>query len=77
MSTTRSPECNAIAQKIWQFCGQNNIWITCAYISGSENIFPDIESSKQYKNAEWMLNPILPGLLNTLRTWGGGILSPS
>ena len=25
MGTTHSPECNAIAQKIWQFCKQNNI----------------------------------------------------
>ena len=56
MGITHCPECNTIAQKIWQFCRQNNICITCAYIPGSENIFPDIESRKQYKNAKWMLN---------------------
>ena len=58
MGTTRSPECNTITQKIWQFCRENNIWITCAYIPGSENIFPDIESRKQYKmlNGCWIGN---------------------
>ena len=46
MGAMRSPECNAIPKKIWQFCRQNSIWITCAYIPGPENIFPDTESSK-------------------------------
>ena len=31
-----------------------------------------------FYNVEWLkINPILPGLLNTLQTWGGRILPPS
>ena len=56
IGTTRCPECNAIAQEIWYSCRKNNIWITCAYIPGPEIIFPNIETGKQYKNVEWMLN---------------------
>ena len=56
MGTTRSPECNIIAQKIWKFCKQHNTWITCAHIPGVENVQSDYESRKEYRQAEWMLN---------------------
>ena len=56
MGTTRSRECNRVAQQIWKFCQQHNIWVTCAHIPGVENFEADFESRKQYKQAEWMLN---------------------
>ena len=33
--------------------------------------------SSFYKQSVKVINPILPGLLNTFRTWGGQILPPS
>ena len=56
MGTSHSYECNSIAQNIWSFCRQQQIWITCAHIPGSENVIPDLGSRKTYKHAEWMLS---------------------
>ena len=56
MGSTRSPSCNIMAQKIWKFCLQNHIYITCAHIPGVDNVIPDKESRKIYKQAEWMLD---------------------
>ena len=57
MGTVRSPQCNFIAKLIWNFCREWGIWITCAHIPGVCNVEPDFESRKQYKQAEWKLNP--------------------
>ena len=59
MGTVRSPQCNALAKIIWEFCKEGNIWITCAHIPGIENVESDLESRKEYKQAEWQLNPII------------------
>ena len=56
MGTTKSPQCNNIAQTIWDFCKTHDIWITCAHIPGVHNVEPDFESRKEYRQAEWMLN---------------------
>ena len=56
MGTTKSIECNDMAKKIWSFCRERNILITCTYIPGKENIVADRESRREYKQAEWMLN---------------------
>ena len=56
MGTTRSPACNAVAQRIWNHCKQHHIWITCAHIPGAQNVQSDYESRKVYRQAEWMLN---------------------
>ena len=56
MGSTRSLACNLMAQKIWNFCLQNNIYITSAHIPGVENVVPDKESRTEYKQAEWMLD---------------------
>ena len=59
MGTVRSEKCNFLAQEIWAFCQSKGIWISCAHIPGSLNSFSDFESRKEYKQAEWMLNPDL------------------
>ena len=56
MGTTRSKPCNDLAKKIWEFCRDNMIYITCAHIPGVENIVADQESRREYKQGEWMLN---------------------
>ena len=55
MGTTHSVECNQAAQKIWNFCRSQDIWITCAHIPGKNNVESDFESRRPYRQAEWML----------------------
>jgi len=57
MGTSKSVTCNLICQNIWQLCKSNNLWITCAHIPGSKNVLADLESRRNYKDSEWMLNP--------------------
>ena len=56
MGSTHSTECNSTAQLIWQFCTKHDIWLTCAFLSCSQNEGADVESHKKYWDAEWMLN---------------------
>ena len=56
MGTMRSPDCNTVAQYIWQFCKIHNLWIICAHIPGAENVESDFELRKEYRQAEWMLS---------------------
>ena len=56
MGTCRSMECNYMAQQIWEFCRDNEIFITCSHIPGIENTTADEESRREYKQGEWMLN---------------------
>lgn len=56
MGSTKSPECNEVAQKIWIFCQKYGIFLTCTHIPGKDNVIADFESRKTYRDAEWMLN---------------------
>ena len=56
MGTTKSPACNTKAKEIWEFCKENDMFITCAHIPGIENVVADRESRKEHKQSEWMLN---------------------
>ena len=56
MGTCRSPECNYMAQKIWAFCQDQDIFLTCAHIPGVENVLADAASRREYKQGEWMLH---------------------
>ena len=57
MGTTKSSICNDIVKNIWLFRVKNKTWITAAHIPGAKNVIADYESIKNYKDAEWMLNP--------------------
>ena len=48
---------NKRAQQIWVFCEQFHIWISASHILGKENFEADFEPRREYKYAEWMLNP--------------------
>ena len=41
MEGTKSEDCNDIAVEIWQWCISKNIWISAAYISGTDNVIAD------------------------------------
>lgn len=52
----KSYDCNQISQKIWQFCIDNNMWIMCAHIPGTDNVDAD-QASREFKdNIEWSLD---------------------
>ena len=48
---------NKRPQQIWDFCKQFDIWIAASHIRGKEISEADFESRREYKDAEWMLNP--------------------
>ncbi len=56
MGTSHSHECNAVTQKVWQFCISHNVWITTVHIPGKDNIGADAESRKNRRETEWALN---------------------
>ena len=65
MGSNHSIECNSTAQLIWQFSKKHDIWLTCAFLPGSQNKGADVESRKKYRNAEWMLSrSILSNTIN-------------
>ena len=47
MGSTHSIECSSTAQLIWQFCRKDDIWLTCAFLPGSQNKGADFESRKK------------------------------
>ena len=57
MGTCKNHALNKIAQQIWGFCQQFRIWIAASHIPNKKNFEADFESRREYKDAEWMLNP--------------------
>ena len=49
--------CNELANTIWLWCIQRNIWISATYLPGELNTVADTRSRKFNDNIEWMLNP--------------------
>ena len=56
MGTTKSVSCNTVVKDIWEFCFGRNIFLTCTYIPGKDNVIADAASRKEYKQGEWMLS---------------------
>ena len=59
MGTSRSQQCNELAQVIWGYCRRHSLWVTCTHIPGVDNVDADLESRRDYRDADWMLNPTL------------------
>ena len=57
MGSSKGLEHNEIAKMIWKLCKNFDIWVTCTYIPGVENVRADRESRREYKQGEWKLNP--------------------
>ena len=55
MGTNHSIECNRITYQLWEWCIENNIWISAAYIPTYENVIADAESRKVNMDMEYML----------------------
>lgn len=55
MGGTHSLEFNNIAQEIWQWCIDHNIWLTAISLPGKENVDADRESRVFNDNTEWSL----------------------
>ena len=55
MGGTKSPGCNQIACEIWDWCVNNNSWLTATHIAGVENTEADKESRLFNDRTEWTL----------------------
>ncbi|XP_028404044.1 uncharacterized protein LOC114526666 [Dendronephthya gigantea] len=56
MGTSHSDPCNELTKLIWEWCIHRKIWISTVHIPGKNNIVADIESRRDKKESEWMLN---------------------
>ena len=56
---THSLICNDIAKSIWQWATHRNIWLSAAYVPGSDNTVADFKSLHFEDNTEWLLSPVL------------------
>ena len=56
MGGITSEKCDLLANTIWSWCIQRNIWITACYVPGKENRTADRMSRKFDDQIEWMLN---------------------
>ena len=55
MGGTESPRCNQIAYDVWDWCVNNNTWLTATHIAGVENTEADKESRLFNARTEWTL----------------------
>ena len=53
---TKSVDCNNIAVEIWQWCISKNIWISAAFIPGTNNTIEDKKSRVFDDSTEWTLD---------------------
>ena len=56
MGGSRSPECNSIANIIWIWAKDRNIWLTVSHIPGTENFEADAQSRHFNDRTEWKLD---------------------
>ena len=56
MGTSHSDPCNHLGKEIWEWCIEQNIWLSAAHIPGVRNIRADFESRRINNNTEWMLD---------------------
>ena len=55
MGGVKSPQCNSMAKKIWEWCESKNIWVSVSFIPGVCNSSADECSREFADNKEWML----------------------
>ena len=59
MGGIKSETCNNIASRIWNFCTENNLWISAAHIPGKDNAEAEQQSRILQDATEWKLHPEL------------------
>ena len=57
MGGSKSPPCNQIAEEIWLWETDRNIWLSATHLPGAQNIIADHKSHNFSDNTEWMLDP--------------------
>ena len=55
MGGSHSPECNAVAKRIWLWVKNRDIWLTVSHIPGKENDEADMKSRQFNDRTEWKL----------------------
>ena len=55
MGGIRSPSCNQIAYDLWDWCVDNNTWLTVTHIARMEDTEADKESRSFNDRIEWTL----------------------
>lgn len=68
MGGSRSDLCNEVANKLWIWCKNHNIWVSAAHIPGKKNVTADAESRKANIDTEWQLNTNV--FTKLTETWG-------
>ena len=66
MGGTHSPECNQVAQQIWEWAVERGIWLSVAYIPGESNVVADFHSRCFHENKEWALKVSVFDLLGPM-----------
>lgn len=56
MGGTRSPRCNEITKKIWDWAEARSLWLKVEYIPSRDNIVADAKSRKFHDHLEWSLS---------------------
>ena len=56
MGTSHSKNPNNLTSTLWEWCLDNNMWLTTSHIPGKENTLADAESRKSRKETEWTLD---------------------
>lgn len=69
MRGTKSPECNKIARKIWDWCEEREVWVLAAsHVPGVLNVLADEESRHFVEDTQWRLNPSV--FQSLVKRWG-------
>ena len=64
----KSQGCNEMAQQIWDWCIQRDIWLSACHIPGVQNSEADTESRKFNESTEWSLDSVV--FDSILALWG-------
>ena len=68
MGGIKSAACNDLAQQIWQWCREREIWLSACHIPGSTNVDADTESRNTNCSTEWSLHSDVFADINKM--WG-------
>ena len=63
---SKSLKCNEIARQIWLWAYERNIWLSSAFIKGTNNKVADFESRNFKREYEWMLSSIVFSQLTSI-----------
>lgn len=68
MGGIQSENCNNMAQQIWLWCIEGELWLSACHIPGSIDVVADSESRVFHTSTEWSLHPDVFDHINEM--WG-------